>query len=640
MQRKAATHRFIREALFAALLFVASAEVLAAQAARFPGVISLNVDVSDVDRRIFRVTETIPAHAGRLELYYPQWLPGNHGPRGAIEQLAGLHFRVNGQELAWQRDPLNVYKFVLNLPAGTREIQAEFQVATPQASDQGRIVVTANMLGLQWNQVLLYPSGYKVSDIPVRAMLQLPAGWKYASALRVDPQAGNAGADKIAFAAVPLEVLVDSPLFAGRHFKSIDLTPAGSSPVTLNIVAEEAADLAATDEQVAIHRALVREVYAALGPAHYDHYDYLLALSENFGGIGLEHHRSSENSQAPAYFRSWDEDVDSRDLLAHEFTHSWNGKYRRPARLWIPHFNTPMQDDLLWVYEGMTQYYGMILAARSGLWPQDFAREDLAATAAVFDRKRPGRDWRSLEDTTHQPIIASRRPLSWVSWQRTEDYYYEAAMMWLDIDTKLREMTKGQRSLDDFAHAFFAAPATQGLVSTYEFADVVRTLNAVAPMDWNAFLRTRVGGTQQPVLEGVERAGFRLVYNDKPNKAIGDIEKSAHRTDFNYSLGMVVGSGNTLSDVLWEGPAFKVGLTINTTLIAVNGKAYSAEALKSAITDAAKGGPLVELIVRNQDLFRTVRIDYRDGLRYPHLEPIAGKADGLQAVLAPRAPKP
>lgn len=621
------------------VLMSQSMEPALAQGAHpYAGVIALNVDVSDVQRRLFRVTETIPAKPGRFELYYPQWIPGHHAPRGPIEQLAGLRFLANGQEIPWQRDPLDVYRFVLQLPAGTRQVEVQFQLATAQSSDQGRIVVTANLLNLQWNQVVLYPAGYRARDIPVEATLQLPPDWKYATALR--PDAGGAGTERVRFAVVPLEVLVDSPVFAGRFFRQFELTPAGSPPVMLNVVAEEAGDLAATDAQLAMHKAVVREAYAALGPPHYDHYDFLLALTDNLGGVGLEHHRSTEITEAPAYFRSWEEDVSSRDTVAHEFTHSWNGKYRRPARLWTPHYNTPMQDDLLWVYEGMTQYYGNVLATRAGLLPPEFTREMWAAVAATFEAKRPGRDWRPVEDTTYQPIITPRRPLSWVSWQRTEDYYQEGSLLWLDVDTRLREMTNGRRSLDDFAQAFFAAPASQGGVSTYELADVAHALNAVAPLDWESFLRERVTGTRQPLLQGIERAGYQLVFNAQPNKAIADVEKSQRRTDLSYSLGAVISRDNVLTEVVWDSPAFKAGLTTNTTLVAVNGRTYSADLLKRAITEAAGGGAPVELIVRNQDRYRTVTVDYRGGLRYPHLEPVAGRADGFKAILAPRAGTP
>jgi predicted metalloprotease with PDZ domain len=634
MARGAAIHPVVAGMVWSILAILAGLPS-PTQAAEFSGVVSLHVDLSDIERRIFRVTETLPASAGKLVLLYPQWLPGNHAPRGPIEQLAGLTFRAADRSLTWRRDPLNMYRFEVEVPAGATAVTAEFQVATPQGSDQGRVVVTTGVLGLQWNQVLLYPEGYAARDIPVRASLRLPESWGHATALRTPPGVAAAQPGQTQFATVPLEVLVDSPVFAGRNFRAIDLTPAGSPQVVLNVVAEEAADLAATDAAIDIHRALLRETYAALGPPRFDRYDFLLALSSHFGGIGLEHHRSSENSMAPAYFRSWEEDVGARDLLAHELTHSWNGKYRRPARLWTPHYNTPMQDDLLWVYEGMTQYYGQVLAARSGLYPQDFA-----AAAAVYERKRPGRSWRSLEDTTLQPIIAARRPLSWPSWQRPEDYYVEGAILWLNVDTKLRELTAGRRSLDDFSRTFFAAPATQGWVSTYELDDVVRALGAVAPFDWAEFLRARVTQPGAPVLEGFERSGLQLVFTEQPNKAISDSEQANKTSDLSYSLGVVISRDNVVTEVVWDSPAFKAGLTTNTTLVAVNGRVYSAELLKAAITAAKLPGSQIDLLLRNQDRFRTVRVEYRDGLRYPHLQAIAGREDGLKAVLAPRASLP
>ncbi len=603
---------------------------------RYPGVILLQVDATDVQRRIYRVSETIPVRPGRLVLYYPQWLPGNHAPRGAIEQLAGLQFHAGGREVPWQRDPLDVYAFQLQVPAGVSQLVAEFQVATPQTTDAGRIsrvVMTPNLLGLQWNQVVLYPAGYAAGQIQLRASAQLPTGWKHASAL--PPEAGAAASDHPQFAAVSLEQLVDSPLYAGRLVRQIDLTPAGGRPVHLNLFAEEEAGLATTEAQVGIHRALVRETVAAMGPARYLQYDFLVVLGDHLGGIGLEHQQSSEDTLNPAYFKSWNEDVDARDLLAHEYTHSWNGKFVRPARLWTPHFNTPMQNDLLWVYEGLTQYYGMVLAARSGLWPQDFAREELALAAATFAARRPGRTWRSLEDTTYQPIIAARRPLSWGSWQRGEDYYTEGALLWLDVDTRLRELSNGHRSLDDFARVFFSKPATQGNVATYELPDVVKALNGVAAYDWDAYLKARVAGRAQPLPAGLERAGFQLAFSDMPNAVISDYEKADGVTDLEYSLGVMISRDAVLTDVLWEGPAYKAGLTTQTTLVAVNGRAYKPDVLKDAIAQSGKDAVPIELLVRNQDHFRTVTVSCPGGLRYPHLAPIAGKTDGLKAILAP-----
>jgi predicted metalloprotease with PDZ domain len=609
--------------------------IASVQAASYPGVIALQVDATDVQRRIYRVTETIPVRAGPLVLYYPQWLPGNHAPRGLIEQVAGLRFRAGDREVTWKRDPLNVYAFQLQVPAGATQLVAEFQIATPQVTDSGRtsrVVMAPNLLGLQWQQVLLYPAGHAARDIQIRASVQLPSGWKHASAL---PVAGAARGEQLQFAAVSLENLVDSPLYAGRIMRQIDLTPVGGKPVRLNVFAEDEANLAATEEQIGSHRALIREAGAAFGPPRYAHYDFLVVLSDHLGGIGLEHLQSSEDSFDPGYFSSWNDDVDARDLLAHEYSHSWNGKYRRPARLWTPHFNTPMQNDLLWVYEGMTQYYGMVLAARSGLWPQDFTREEFALMAAIYADKRPGRSWRPLDDTTFQPIIAARRALAWSSWQRTEDYYSEGALLWLDVDTRLRELSNGRKSLDDFARAFFAAPATQGDISTYELADVVKGLSTVAPHDWSALLRSRVEGKDQPLTDGLERAGFRLVFSDKPNAVISDYEKSGGVTDLGYSLGVMISRDAVLTDVVWEGPAYKAGLTTQTTLIAVNGLAYKPGILKDAITQSGKDGKPFELLVRNQDRFRTVSITCPGGLRYPHLEPIEGKADGLKGILSP-----
>lgn len=624
-----------RRVICSLLLLCLALPALAQSSRPYPGVIALNVDVSDVQRRIFRVVETIPAGPGRLDLYYPQWVPGNHAPRGPLEQLAGLRFRVDGREITWQRDPVNVHRFSVMLPPGTRQLQVEFQVASAHNSEQGRVVVGSDLLALQWHQVLLYPAGYRARDISVQATLQLPAGWKYATALTPDPQFAAAGSDRVTFLAESLESLVDSTVFAGRLLRQYELAPAGAAPVTLNVLGEEAADLVAPDAVLDIHKRLVREAFAALGPPRFDRYNFLVALTEQIGSIGIEHHRSSQNTLSPAYLRSWDQRIGARDLLAHEFTHSWNGKYRRPARLWTPHFNTPMQDDLLWVYEGLTEYYGYVLATRSGLWPADFAREALALSAATFDRRRPGREWRPLEDTTFMPVINARRPVPWSGWQRSEDYYVEGALLWLDVDMRIREASRGARTLDDFSRSFFAAQATEGWVSLYELQDVVRGLNQVASMDWYAFLRTRVATTRQPVLDGFERAGYRLVYNDKPNLAQVDSEKTSQRTDLAYSLGFVISKDNLLTEVLWGSPAFRAGLTTATTVVAVNGRACTSDLLLAAVTAAAQGGPLVELIVRNGDRFRTVTLDYREGLRYPHLEPIPGREDRLAKLLAP-----
>jgi predicted metalloprotease with PDZ domain len=571
--------------LFALLASVIAHSVQAAipapQDRAYPGVIALRVDATDFERRILSVHERIPVQPGPIILLYPQWLPGKHAPRGRSDNLAGLMIEAGGKSLAWRRDPLNVFAFHLDVPKGVKALDVHFQVATPQNPDADHVIPTAALMGLQWNQVVLYPAGYYARGITVSPQVRFPPQWTQASALTA-----RTSGEVIEFEPVSLEVLVDSPVFAGRHAARLDLSPTPAVPVHLNVFADNPADLAATAEQVALHRSMLRQAYAAFGPPAFDHYDFLLALSDNFGGIGLEHHRSSENSHSPGYFRAWDEAVSNRALLAHEFTHAWNGKHRRPAALWTPQYNVPMQDSLLWIYEGMTEYYGMLLTARSGLWSPEFTRDAIAAVAAVYERKRPGRAWRPLGDTANQPIMNPRRALPWVSWQRTEDYYTESVLLWLDVDTRLRELSGGDRSLDNVAHAFFGARPNQGKVATYILDDLVKSLTQVGKADWKAFFARQVDGVSPPLLEGLTRSGWRLVFSDKPNAFIRDAEKSRKVTDLSYSLGMIVGANALLTEVVWDGPAFKAGLTTSTTLVAVDGHAYSTELLKDVITQA------------------------------------------------------
>ena len=348
------------------------------------------------------------------------------------------------------RDPVDVFAFHVDVPAGATTLDVNFQFASPVDNNEGRMVMTPDMLNLQWNAVVLYPAGYFARQIMVEPSVRLPEGWEFATAL--ETAASNGGVTT--FKPVPLDTLVDSPMFAGRYFKRLDLDPGGPAPVHLNIVADRAELLEVKPEQLEAHRALVQQAYKLYGSHHYDHYDFLLALTDHMGGIGLEHHQSSENGTVPTYFTEWDKNADTRDLLPHEYTHSWNGKFRRPADLWTPNFNVPMRDSLLWVYEGQTQYWGFVLAARSGLLTKQQTLDAIAATAALYDH-RVGREWRALQDTTNDPITAMRRPLPWRSWERSEDYYSEGQLMWLDADTLIREKSGGKRSLDDFARTLF-----------------------------------------------------------------------------------------------------------------------------------------------------------------------------------------
>ncbi len=601
--------------------------------AAYPGTLTLAVDATDLNQRIFRVHETIPVtRTGPMTLFFPEWLPGNHGPVGPVSSLAGLIFTANGQRVEWVRDTLNTYAYHIDVPAGATEVVAEFQRLSPLTGAQGRIEITPEMLNIQWEKMILYPAGHFSRNITFAPTVTLPAGWSFGTALETATTADAT----TTFKPVNLEVLVDSPMFAGLHYRQIDLDPGGRSPVRMNLVADSADGLKATDAQVALLRSLVDQADRLYGARHYDHYDFLVAATDTLGGIGLEHHRSSENSVDPAFFTDYDNKLGDRDLLPHEYTHSWNGKWRRPADQLVPNLNTPLQNSLLWVYEGQTQYWGKVLAARSGLHDRQQALDALALVAATYDN-RVGREWRALQDTTNDPIISQRRPAPFGSWQRSEDYYEEGQLIWLDADTLIREKTGGRKSLDDFAKAFFGVQDGNYDATPYTFDLVVQTLNGVVENDWATFLRTRLDGHGPGApLDGLTRGGWRLVYADTPTDYQKTLYAEYERNDFTYSLGLSITADGTVAGVQWNGPAFQQGLATGAQIIAVNGEATSPKVLADAII-AAKGTTTpIELIVKQGDRFRTVGLDYHGGLRYPRLERIAGTPDRLGDIFQPR----
>ncbi len=604
--------------------------------AAYPGVIRHEVDATDVERRIVRVRQTMPVAAGPLTLLYPQFLPGNHAPTGPIQLVSGLTITGAGQRIEWRRDAVQPHAFHLDVPAGVREIVVDFQWLTQPDNAVWRVVMTPDLLNLQFEKALLYPAGYRSTAIQFQTSVRLPAGWSYGVALETRTfQEGLA-----TFAPTDLATLADSPMFAGRHYRRVDLDPGGRSPVTLNIVADAATDLAASDEQIGRFRELVRQSDRLFGARHYDRYDFLLGLSANLGGIGLEHHRSSENAVGRTLFTDWNGNYGARGLLPHEYVHSWNGKFRRPADQMPANFNEPIQNSLLWVYEGQTEYWGEVLAARSGLTTPEEARAALAQTAAFYENQ-PGRQWRPLQDTVNHNLLGYRTTNPWPSWMRgTSDYYNEALLIWLDADTLIRERSRGRRSLDDFARAFFGVDDGVWTPRPYTFEDVVAALNAVEPYDWSGFLRARLdaaGPEARAPLDGLARSGWRLTYVD----SLSDVEKRIHSgwaNDFQYSLGFnLAGADNRITGVRWGGPFYQQGLGAGWQLMAVNDRAASAEVLRQAVTAARAAPAPLRLILRNGDRYRTVELNYAGGLRYPRLERIEGAPDRLAQIYAPRA---
>lgn len=591
------------------------------------GTIQLSVDATQPAQGIMRVHETIPvAKSGPLTLYYPSWLPGNHKASGPINKLAGLTFHAGGQVVPWRRDTIDVYAFHIDVPQGAREVTADFQYLSPVESREGRVVSTDVIVNLEWNAVVLYPAGYFARRIPVQAEVKLPSGWGIGTALE---------GDNGRFKTTTLETLIDSPLLAGKYFSRVDIDPGAKVPVHLDIVADRPNQLKITPEQLAAHKALVQQAYKLYGSHHYDHYDFLLGLSAHVGGEGLEHHQSSEDITTEKYFTQWDKTFAGRDLLPHEYTHSWNGKFRRPADLWTPNYDVPMRGSLLWVYEGQTQFWGYVLAARSGLWSKQQALDAYADLAALYSTQA-GRQWRPLEDTTLDPIISNRQPLPWRNYQRSEDYYNEGLMLWLDADSLIRQKTGGKKSLDDFAKAFFGINDGSFVPVTYTFDDVVKALNDVMPYDWAGFLHAHVDQLAKPPMDGITRGGYRLVYTDKPSARTVSSNSQRKQENLSYSLGVVLDNKGKVIDVTWDGPAFKAGLALGTEIIAVNGVDYDADELKDAITEAKSDQAPIQLLVKRNDAFSTVSIAYHDGLRYPHLERVEGTPALLDALITAR----
>ena len=601
----------------------------------YPGTVAIHVDASDTLQGIFRVHETIPVKAGALTLLYPQWIPGDHSPSGPIAMLAGLRLSANGRPIAWKRDKYNVYAFHLDVPAGVSSLDVSFQYLSGRTDSEG-FEITDRMMDMEWSKVSLYPAGHFSRGITFAPSLTLAHGWQLGTALETASQSG----DTTTFKPVTFNNLVDSPVYAGRYFKRVDLNPGGKVPVHLDIVADAPKYLEMTPGQLNVHRALVTQATTLFGSHHYDHYDFLFSLSDQLGGNGTEHHQSSEDGMGADYFTAWADNAPDRDLLAHEYTHSWNGKFRRPADLWTPNFNVPMGDSLLWVYEGQTQYWGFVLTARSGMWtPQQF-RDALAMVAANYDRNRPGFEWRTLEDTTNDPTAAHRSGLPYRSWQMSEDYYSGGQMMWLDVDAKLRALTHDRKSLDDFARAFFGVDNGSYVTRTYTFDDVVAALDGVAPYDWASFLHARVDALDPPLQNGIAATGWKLVYTDQESAYEKQYnsrpEPSRHLYNFAWSIGLTMNDRNQVNDVRWNGPAFKAGVSTGATLVAVNGQDYSSGVLKDAIAAAKDSKAPIQLLLKYQGGYRTVPVDYHGGLQYPHLVRVEGAPDYLSEIIAAR----
>jgi predicted metalloprotease with PDZ domain len=594
--------------------------------------IRLAVDLTDAPRNIYHAKLNIPVKPGPFTLVYPKWIPGNHRPSGPVHNLTGLRMEASGRAIPWERDDVDMYAFHVNVPAGVSELQVSLDAITQGINAAGTgAQASSNVLGLNWNEVVLYPQGAKSDDVQVAPSVRLPTGWKFGTALEVANQAG----DSVEFHPVSLTMLVDSPLIAGNHFRKVELTKPGETPAhIIDMVSESEAGLAMTPADEAAYRKLVAETGVLFGARHYLHYDFLYTLSDQVLGRGLEHHQSSDNGVGEQTLTDDDRHLLEAGLLPHEFVHSWNGKYRRPAGLATPNYQEPMRADLLWVYEGLTEYLGNVLTARSGLWTPEQYREALAETAAMLDH-RAGRTWRPLEDTARSVQILRLLGRSWQNWRRGLDYYPESELIWLEVDATIRQQTTGQKSLDDFCRLFHGAPSSPPKVVPYTFDDLVRTLNQVVPYDWAKLLNERVNDVQpRAPLGGVELGGWKLVYNEKPNLYVRAAEKTHKFENYFYSLGFAVNEKAELIDVIPGSPAYQAGIAPGMKIIAVNGRLWSKDVLKEAVRASKDNQKPIEMLVSNAEFVKSYSPDYHHGLQNPHLERSSGE-DLLDQILKP-----
>ena len=616
----------------AALVLLLSPQFAAVKADVAAGPITLNVDATEAPRKLFHAHMTMPVQAGPLTLVYPKWIPGEHGPTGPIMNLAGLKFTGGGKTIPWRRDDVEMYAFHLDIPAGVNELEVALDFLSPTFAGgfTAGASTTSHLAIVTWNQLVLCPQGANVSDVTFKPNLTLPAGWKFGTSLAVAHQSAN----KIDFGPVSLERLVDSPVLAGEYFLVI---PLAANPANeIDIAADNPADLEISADLTTALKRVVSEAVSLFGATHYTHYHFLLTLSDHTAHFGLEHHESNDSRVAERALVDEAYRGVSLSVLPHEFVHSWNGKYRRPAGLATPNYEEPMKGELLWVYEGLTEYLGNLLAVRSGLWTRQQYLDSLADVAGDLDHK-PGRTWRPLIDTTIAAQVLYNAPEEWNSIRRSVDFYDEGWLIWLDVDTKIRELTNGARSLDDFCKRFHGAPSTGPMVKPYTTDDVVAALNDVAPFDWRNFLLTRLNSTDaRAPLGGIERGGWKLVYQSKPNSIFQDAEQVRHDVDLGFSIGLQLNDEGRIADVIEGSPAAKAGIGPGMKIVAVNGKAYSAEIIRDIIkatTDPKQRR--IDLLIDNEGHIENHQLSYGEGEKYPVLERDAARPDVLTKIIAP-----
>jgi predicted metalloprotease with PDZ domain len=621
------------------ILPVAALSVFAAAAVAQTAPITLQVDLTDAPRKVLHSTETIPVQPGPLTLVYPKWIPGEHAPDGPIDNQAGFIITSpDGARIKWERDPVNMFAYHLTVPAGVTQlnIKMDFLATAAATGFSAGASTSANLAMLSWNEVLVYPPVQNVADLMVSPSIVYPPDWKFGTALE---PIGTAKPGAASFKTVSLEQLIDSPVLAGRWFVEIPLAPEITPKHYLDLAGDGPEDIALSTEHIDEFNKLIHETGALYQSRHYGSYHFLVTLSDQVAHFGLEHHQSSDDRVAEKTFTDDNEFIYNGLLLPHEFTHSWNGKYRRPAGLATGNYQDPMQDNLLWVYEGLTEYLGDVLATRSGIWNNTIYRDRLATIAGYLNDIRPGRTWRDLQDTATDAPILYFVSGPYDNWRRNTDFYDEGELLWLEIDSTIRSKTNDKKSLNDFVAAFEGLGGnTAPKVVPYTFDDIVASLNAVVPNDWAGFLRQRLDSNDlhAPEVAGINAlSGYKLTYTAKSNYWSQLAEGEDSTMDARWSLGFTVNTAGAVGDVIMDSVAWKAGLAPGFQIVAVNGRAFTTPLLHAAIQSAEGSGPPIELIVENTGYYKTLKLDYHDGEKYPQLERVPNTHDRLDDILEP-----
>ncbi|HXW17036.1 MAG TPA: hypothetical protein VEJ39_01955 [Candidatus Acidoferrales bacterium] len=627
--------RFVGALAFAIALLASLSEGVSA-ATPPPGPIKIAVDATQVSQRILHAKLNFPVQPGALTLYYPKWMPADHSPDGPIWNLAGLKFSSGGKEIPWHQDPVDMYAFNLDIPEATTSLDAslDFLISAPGPSIDFSASGAAKLFILMWNQVVLYPKGWPAAELTFDPTLTLPGGWKFSTSLPVASQSG----DTITFAPVALDLLIDSPVQAGEFMRVFPLNPGGSPPHELDVVSDDAWALDVPPELLDDYKHLVAEASALYRSHHFRDYHFLLTLSDNVMGLGQEHHESSDDRVHQHTLVDPNARMLEAGLFPHEFSHSWNGQYRRPVGLATPDFQQPMKGELLWVYEGLTEYLGTVLTARSGLLTPAESRDRIAQVASEMDH-RAGRHWRSLQNTANAAQILYFSNEEWSSYRRSVDFYPEAVLIWLEVDATIRKLTDDRKSMDDFCHAFYGGADGEPVIKTYTFEDLVSTLNGIAPNDWASFFHTRLNSTDAGApLGGITGGGWKLIYNDEPNVILSAGEAVSGGGDFTASIGLRVNRDGTVVDAIPGMPAFESGLSPYLKIIGVNSRQFSIDELKRAIQDSKMNSAAIEIQADNAGTLESHQIQYHGGNRFPHLERVDGTPDYLDEILKPLTP--